>query len=48
MLNEIISIPTGQPVEKLKEDTERYIWFSAKEALAYGIIDKIIGGDLCF
>lgn len=45
LLNEIMARATGQSLEKMKEDTERDTWFTAKEALDYGIIDKIIGGD---
>ena len=41
-LNEILAENTGQPVEKVAEDTERDNWLSAKEALEYGIVDKII------
>ncbi|TGM81406.1 ATP-dependent Clp protease proteolytic subunit [Leptospira mtsangambouensis] len=43
LLNEIMAKATGQPLEKMMEDTERDTWFSAKEAIEYGIIDKIIG-----
>ncbi|MCT8333122.1 ATP-dependent Clp protease proteolytic subunit [Leptospira sp. 85282-16] len=45
LLNEIMARATGQSLEKMKEDTERDTWFTSKEALDYGIIDKIIGGD---
>lgn len=41
-LNEILAKNTGQPVEKVAEDTERDNWFSAEEALEYGLVDKII------
>lgn len=41
-LNEILATNTGQPVEKVAEDTERDNWLSAEEALEYGIVDKII------
>ncbi|MCG6142587.1 ClpP family protease [Leptospira mtsangambouensis] len=43
LLNEIMAKATGQPLEKMMEDTERDTWFTAKEAIEYGIIDKIIG-----
>jgi len=42
VLNEILSKHTGQPVEKIKEDTERDYYLSAEEAAEYGIIDKVI------
>lgn len=41
-LNRILSENTGQPIEKVAEDTERDNWMSAEEALEYGIVDKII------
>ncbi len=42
MLNRIISKRTGQPLDKVERDTDRDNFFSAKEALAYGMIDKIV------
>lgn len=33
---------TGQPVETVAADSERDRWFTAEQALAYGMIDKII------
>ena len=42
ILNEILSKHTGQPKEKIKQDTERDFYMSAEEALEYGIIDKIL------
>lgn len=41
-LNKIISEKTNQDLKKIKKDTERDYFLSAKEALDYGIIDKII------
>jgi ATP-dependent Clp protease, protease subunit len=41
-INQIISERTGQPVEKIAQDTDRDFFMSAQEALEYGIIDKII------
>lgn len=41
-MNEILSKHTGQPVDKIKEDTERDRFLSAAEALEYGIVDEII------
>ncbi|MDF3819378.1 ATP-dependent Clp protease proteolytic subunit [Leptospira sp. 96542] len=43
LLNEIMAKATGQSLDKIIEDTERDTWFSSKDALEYGIIDKIIG-----
>jgi|UniRef100_A0A7V5XGL8 ATP-dependent Clp protease protease subunit len=42
ILNEILSKHTGQPKEKIKQDTERDFYMSAEEALEYGLIDKIL------
>ena len=41
-LNEILSEATGKPVEEIYRDTERDNFMSSEEALAYGIIDKIL------
>lgn len=41
-LNEILARHTGQPLEKINADTERDFILEAGEALAYGLIDKII------
>jgi len=42
MLNELFSEHSGQPVSKIKEDTERDYYMSAQEALNYGLIDKVV------
>ena len=41
-LNTIMSERTGQPLEVIERDTERDNFMSAQEALAYGLIDKVI------
>ncbi|MDO4460122.1 MAG: ATP-dependent Clp endopeptidase proteolytic subunit ClpP [Clostridia bacterium] len=41
-LNTILSEKTGQTYETIAADTERDNWMTAKQALEYGIIDKII------
>jgi ATP-dependent Clp protease protease subunit len=41
-LNRIISEGTGQPLEKVKKDTDRNFWLTAEEALDYGLCGKII------
>ncbi len=41
-LNKILAENTGQPIEVIQNDTERDNFMSAKEALDYGLIDKII------
>jgi len=43
-LYEIISLHTGQPIEKIQADADRDYWMTAKEAKDYGVIDKVIVG----
>ncbi|MBB6672305.1 ATP-dependent Clp endopeptidase proteolytic subunit ClpP [Cohnella nanjingensis] len=41
-LNRIYVDRTGQPYEKIERDTDRDNFMSAEDALAYGLIDKVI------
>lgn len=41
-LNEILSRHTGQPLEKIANDTERDYFMSGEEAKRYGLIDEVI------
>ena len=41
-LNEILAANTGKPLEQIAADTERDNFMTAREALEYGIIDKVI------
>ena len=41
-LNEIMAKHTGQPLEKISQDTERDYFLSAEEAKRYGLIDEVI------
>lgn len=41
-LNQWLSEQTGQPLEKIQEDTERDFFMSAEEAKDYGLIDQVI------
>ena len=41
-LNEILAANTGQPLEKVQADTERDNYMTPEEALAYGLIDRVI------
>jgi ATP-dependent Clp protease protease subunit len=41
-LNKIFAEATGQPVERIKKDTDRDYWMSANEAQEYGLVGKIV------
>lgn len=41
-LNEIMAKHTGQPLDKIAQDTERDYFMSAEEAKRYGLIDEVI------
>jgi ATP-dependent Clp protease protease subunit len=41
-MNKLLSEKTGQPIEKIWEDTERDNYMTAEEALKYGLIDGIL------
>ena len=41
-LNELLAQNTGKPLKTIEKDVERDHYMSAKEALAYGLIDEII------
>lgn len=41
-LNQILSERTGQPLEKVKADTERDNFMSAMEAKEYGLVDEVM------
>jgi ATP-dependent Clp protease protease subunit len=41
-LNRILAERTGQPLEKIQNDTERDFFMSAVESKAYGLIDQVI------
>jgi len=42
MLLEILAKNSGHPYTKLVEDCDRDYWMNAEEALAYGIVDRIL------
>ncbi len=44
MLNGILSENSGQPLDKIKADTERDYYLSAQQAMDYGLIDKVLTG----
>ena len=41
-INRIIAEQTGQPIERVTEDTDRDYWMSAEESVEYGLVGKII------
>ena len=42
----ILAERTGQPLEKLTADADRDYWLSADEAVAYGMVDLVVGESL--
>jgi ATP-dependent Clp protease protease subunit len=42
LLNELYAKHTGQPVDRIKHDTERDNFMSAAEAREYGLIDEVL------
>lgn len=45
MLNEILAKHTGQPVDRIKNDTDRDNIMTPLQAVDYGLIDEVIGAD---
>ena len=41
-INKILSLHTGQKVEKIEKDSDRNFFMSAEEAKVYGIVDEIM------
>jgi ATP-dependent Clp protease protease subunit len=41
-MTSLIARHTGQPVDRIEQDSLRDRWFSAEEALAYGFIDHVV------
>jgi ATP-dependent Clp protease protease subunit len=42
VLNEILAMHTGQPLERIARDTDRDRYLSATEAKDYGLVDEIL------
>ncbi|ORU00814.1 ATP-dependent Clp protease proteolytic subunit [Anaerovibrio sp. JC8] len=42
MINKVLAQHSGQPLDKINADTERDNFMSAEEAVAYGLVDKVI------
>ena len=47
-INRVIARETGQPYERVERDTDRNYWMSAEEAVAYGMVGRVLThiGDL--
>jgi len=41
-LNRLFARETGHPYEKIAKDTDRNYWMSAEEAIAYGLVSRVI------
>jgi ATP-dependent Clp protease protease subunit len=41
-VNRMIAHETGQTIEKINHDTRRNFWMTAEEAIAYGLVSRII------
>tara|TARA_R110002020_G_scaffold36894_45_gene111070 strand:- start:21 stop:674 length:654 start_codon:yes stop_codon:yes gene_type:complete len=41
-LNQMFSEATGQPIERIAKDTDRDYWMGPDEAVAYGLVGKIV------
>lgn len=41
-LNHILADASGQPIEKIAKDSDRDFYLNAKEAIAYGLADRIV------
>jgi len=42
VMNEIMAMHTGQPLERIQHDTERDYYMSAEAARDYGIVDEVL------
>lgn len=45
VMNELIARHTGQPVEKIEQETERDRYLTMQEAKEYGLVDEILEPD---
>ncbi|MBM3872714.1 MAG: ATP-dependent Clp protease proteolytic subunit [Verrucomicrobia bacterium] len=41
-LNQILADASGQPLDRINQDTDRDFYLTAKEAIAYGLADRIV------
>ncbi|MGZ8163410.1 MAG: ATP-dependent Clp endopeptidase proteolytic subunit ClpP [Methylobacter sp.] len=45
-LNKILADHTGQPIEKVRQDTDRDNFLSANDAVKYGLIDQVLSNRI--
>ena len=43
ILNNILSVSTGQPLEVIERDTDRDFYLDANGAVEYGLVDEVLG-----
>ena len=41
-MNQMLALHTGQPLDKIRTDTDRDFWMTAEEAKAYGLVDDVL------
>jgi len=41
-MNQMLADHTGQPLEKIRSDTDRDFWMTAEEAKSYGVVDEVL------
>ncbi len=41
-INEILTLHTNQPIERIEKDTDRDFYMNGEEAKAYGVVDEVI------
>ena len=44
-LNRLFSEATGQPLDKIEKDMERDYWMNTDEAIAYGLLGKVVKSE---
>ena len=44
-LNNILAHHTGQPIDKIQEDTDRDMFMTAEDAVTYGLIDGVLENE---
>ena len=43
-LNQILADASGQPIDKISKDSDRDFYLNAKQAIEYGLADRIVDG----